>query len=163
MIKAFGAGVNEWEVCQQLTERGDYDMFLLAGRYTLLEQEALESFLPLAEARGIGIILGGPYNSGILATGPREGAYYNYEPAGAEVLQKVGQIEAVCSAHGVKLVDAAFQFPLLHPCVMSVIPGGQAMAEMEGNIVGAGAVIPPELWDELKREGLMREDAPVGM
>ena len=161
VIKAFGAGVNEWEVCQQLTERGDYDMFLLAGRYTLLEQEALESFLPMAEARGIGIILGGPYNSGILATGPREGAYYNYEPAGSEVLAKVGAIEAVCKAHGVKLVDAAFQFPLLHPCVMSVIPGGQAMAEMEGNIAAASAEVPAALWSDLKAQGLMRADAPA--
>ena len=84
VIKAFGAGVNEWEVCQTLAERGDFDLFLLAGRYTLLEQEALRSFLPLCEKRGIGVVLGGPYNSGILATGPKPGAFYNYfeAPAG---------------------------------------------------------------------------------
>ncbi len=117
-----------------MLERGDFDMFLLAGRYTLLEQEALQSFLPLCEERGIGIVIGGPYNSGILATGPVEGAFYNYEPAPIDVLDKVGRIQAVCEAHGVKLVDAAFQFPLLHPCVVSVIPGGQGVSEMEGNI-----------------------------
>ncbi|MEX0284279.1 MAG: aldo/keto reductase [Paracoccaceae bacterium] len=161
VITAFGAGVNEWEVCQQLTERGDYDIFLLAGRYTLLEQEALDSFLPMAEARGIGIVIGGPYNSGILATGPREGAFYNYDPAPQDILDRVGRIKAICESHGVRLVDAAFQFPLLHPCTVSVIPGGQGMAEMDGNIAAASADIPGDVWAELKAEGLMREEAPV--
>jgi len=161
VITAFGAGVNEWEVCQQLTERGDFDMFLLAGRYTLLEQDAMASFLPMAEDRGIGIILGGPYNSGILATGPVDGAYYNYDPAGADVLEKVGAIQAICQSHGVELIDAAFQFPLLHPCVVSVIPGGQRVGEMERNIACAGADVPGALWAELKAKGLMRQDAPV--
>ena len=162
VIKAFGAGVNEWEVCQQLAERGDYDLFLLAGRYTLLEQEALESFLPLCEARGIGIVIGGPYNSGILTTGPRPGAFYNYDPAPQDILDRVGRIEAICSAHRVKMVDAAFQFPLLHPSVVSVIPGGQGVAEMDGNLAAAAAEIPADLWAELKAEGLMRQDAPTG-
>ncbi|MCK0166786.1 aldo/keto reductase [Jannaschia sp. S6380] len=160
-IKAFGAGVNEWEVCQQLAERGDYDLFLLAGRYTLLEQEALTSFLPLCEARGIGIVTGGPYNSGILATGPKAGAYYNYEVADQDVLDRVARIERVCDSHGVKLVDAAFRFPLLHPCTVSVIPGGQGVSEMEGNIAAADADIPAALWSDLKAEGLLRQDAPV--
>lgn len=162
VIKAFGAGVNEWETCQTLTERGDFDIFLLAGRYTLLEQEALESFLPLAESRGIGIVIGGPYNSGILATGPRDGAFYNYDPAPPEILERVRRIEAICSSHGVRLIDAAFQFPLRHPCVVSVIPGGQGVAEMEGNLAASQAVIPAAVWAELKSEGLMRADAPVG-
>ncbi|KMW59970.1 L-fuco-beta-pyranose dehydrogenase [Candidatus Rhodobacter oscarellae] len=162
VIKAFGAGVNEWPVCQMLAERGDFDLFLLAGRYTLLEQEALSSLLPLCEARGIGIITGGPYNSGILATGPVEGAYYDYEPASQAVLDRVGRIQAVCAAHGVRLVDAAFQFPLLHPAHVSVIPGGQGLAEMEGNLAAAAAEIPAGLWADLKSEGLMRADAPTG-
>ena len=160
-IAAFGAGVNEWEVCQQLTERGDYDIFLLAGRYTLLEQDALNSFLPMAEARGIGIVIGGPYNSGILATGPRPGAYYNYDPAPQYIMERVGRIQAVCNAHDVRLVDAAFQFPLRHPCTISVIPGGQGLGEMESNIAAAQAEIPDALWAELKHEGLMRAEAPV--
>ncbi len=161
VIKAFGAGVNEWQPCQWLTERGDFDIFLLAGRYTLLEQEALDSFLPLAEARGIGIVIGGPYNSGILATGPTPGAFYNYDPAPQDILDRVGRIEAVCTKHGVKLLDAAFQFALRHPTVVSVIPGGQGVAEMESNFRAATAEIPTALWEELKAEGLMREDAPV--
>ncbi len=161
VIKAFGAGVNEWQACQWLTERGDFDLFLLAGRYTLLEQEALETFLPLAEQRGIGIIIGGPYNSGILATGPKPGAFYNYDPAPQSILEQVARIEAVCNNHTVRMVDAAFQFPLRHPAIVSVIPGGQGVAEMEANAVAATAEIPPALWAELKAEGLMRQDAPV--
>lgn len=162
VIRAFGGGINEWEECQWLAERGDFDIFLLAGRYTLLEQEALTSFLPLCQVRGIGIVIGGPYNSGILATGPVKGAMFQYEPAPEPVMRKVGRIEAVCRAHGVRLVDAAFQFPLLHPAVVSVIPGAQTVAQVEANVRAAGAVIPPALWAELKAEGLMRADAPVG-
>jgi D-threo-aldose 1-dehydrogenase len=160
-IRAFGAGINEWQPCQWMAERGDFDLFLLAGRYTLLEQEALDSFLPLCVERGIGIVIGGPYNSGILATGPRPGAFYNYDPAPQEILDRVGRIEAVCARHGVRMVDAAFQFPLRHPAVVSVIPGGQGVAEMESNLSAAAAEIPPALWAELKAEGLMRADAPV--
>lgn len=161
VINAFGAGVNEWQVCQTLTERGDFDLFLLAGRYTLLEQEAMDSFLPLAEARGIGIVIGGPYNSGILATGPVAGAYYNYDPAPPEILQKVARIEAICADHSVRMLDAAFQFPLRHPCTVSVIPGGQGVTEMDSNLAAAQAEIPQALWSDLKSEGLMSADAPV--
>jgi len=160
-IKAFGAGLNEWQACQWLAERGDFDLFLLAGRYTLLEQEALESFLPLCERRGIGIVLGGPYNSGILATGPKPGAFYNYDPAPPEILERVRRIEAVCQRHGVKLIEAALQFPLLHPCVVSVIPGGQSAAEVESNRAILEKSIPPALWQDLKAEGLLRADAPT--
>jgi len=161
VISAFGAGVNEWQSCQWMAERGDFDIFLLAGRYTLLEQEALQSFLPLAEARGIGIVIGGPYNSGILATGARKGAFYNYDPAPQSVLDTVTAIEAVCKKYDVRMLDAAFQFPLRHKMVLSVIPGGQGLAEMKGNLAAAHADIPAELWAELKAEGLMRADAPV--
>ena len=159
VIKAFGAGVNEWQPCQWMAERGDFDMFLLAGRYTLLEQEALESFLPLCEAQGTGVIIGGPYNSGILATGPKQGAHYNYEPAPQDVLARVGEIEKICTRHGIRLVDAAFQFPLRHPAVVSVVPGGQGLAEMNSNIEAESADIPEALWSDLKSAGLMREDA----
>ncbi|MGR3343473.1 MAG: aldo/keto reductase [Paracoccaceae bacterium] len=161
VIRAFGAGLDEWQPCQALAEQGDFDLFLLAGRYTLLEQEALESFLPLCEARGIGIIVGGPYNSGILATGPAQGAYYNYDLAPQHILDKVGEIQSVCKTHGVRLNDAAFQFPLCHPCVLSIIPGGQSLAEMTSNISAASAKIPAKLWFALKDKGLMRPDAPV--
>ena len=160
-IKAFGAGLNEWQACQWLAERGDFDLFLLAGRYTLLEQEALETFLPLCERRGIGIVLGGPYNSGILASGPRPGAHYNYDPAPPEILDRVARIEAVCQRHGVKLIEAALQFPLQHPCVVSVIPGGQTAAEVESNRAVLEKTIPAALWQDLKAEGLLRADAPT--
>jgi len=159
-IKAFGAGVNEWQPCQWMAERGDFDIFLLAGRYTLLEQDALTSFLPLCEARGIGVVIGGPYNSGILATGPKPGAYYNYDPAPEDVLERVRGIQSICERHGVRMVDAAFQFPLRHPSVVSVIPGGQGVSEMESNIRAESAEIPEGLWSDLKHEGLVRQDAP---
>ena len=161
MIKAIGGGMNEWEVCQNLAERGDFDLFLLAGRYTLLEQKALDSFLPLCEARGIGIITGGPYNSGILATGAKPGSFYNYDPAPQGIIDRVNAIEVVCSDHNVRMVDAAFQFPLLHPAHVAVIPGGQGADEMAGNLQAAHADIPTELWVDLKAAGLMREDAPT--
>lgn len=161
VVSAIGAGTNEWEVCQTLAERGDFDIFLLAGRYTLLEQEALTSFLPLCEERGIGIVSGGAYNSGILATGARPGAYYNYDPAPKDILERVARIEAVCAEHQVNLVDAAFQFPLLHPTHLSVIPGGQGVAESESNLRAAAAVIPVAFWADLKAKGLLRQDAPV--
>lgn len=161
VIGAFGAGVNEWQPAQWMAERGDFDLFLLAGRYTLLEQEALDSFLPLCSERGIGLVIGGAYNSGILATGPREGAFYNYDPAPPEILDRVGRIQAVCERHDVRLVDAAFRFPLMHPAVVSVIPGGQGVAEMESNLQAVAATIPAALWQDLKSEGLMREDAPI--
>lgn len=161
MIRAIGGGINEWEVCQTLAERGDFDLFLLAGRYTLLEQAALDSFLPLCEARGIGIVTGGPYNSGILASGAKPGAFYNYDPAPQPILERVNAIETVCKAHNVRMVDAAFQFPLLHPAHVAVIPGGQSVDEMVSNLQAAHAEIPEALWTDLKTGGLLREDTPT--
>jgi D-threo-aldose 1-dehydrogenase len=161
VVKAFGAGVNEWQVCEILARRGDFDLFLLAGRYTLLEQEALTTFLPLAAERGIGVVLGGPYNSGILATGPRPGARYNYERAPRSVLDRVRRIEAVCARHGVKLPAAALRFPLNHPSVVSVIPGAASPREVALNVKTLAARIPKALWRELKAAGLMHADAPV--
>lgn len=161
LVRAIGGGINEWEVCQALAERGDFDLFLLAGRYTLLEQTALDSFLPLCESRGIGIVTGGPYNSGILASGAKPGAFYNYEPAPQNILDRVNEIESVCREHNVRMVDAAFQFPLLHPTHVAVIPGGQSADETASNLQAASAEIPAALWADLKSKGLMREDAPT--
>ncbi len=146
IVKAIGGGINEWEVCQTLAERGDFDLFLLAGRYTLLEQEALQSFLPLCLSRGIGIALGGPYNSGILARGPSEGAQYNYSDAPQSVIDRVAQIDAVCKRHNVRMIEAALQFTLLHPAVVSVIPGGQSVDEVRSNRQFLDANIPPAFW-----------------
>ena len=161
VISAIGGGINEWEVCQHLAERGDFDLFLLAGRYTLLEQGALKSFLPLCEKRGIGIITGGPYNSGILATGGKEGSYYNYDIAPQEIIEKVNKIEKVCREYEVPLKAAALQFPLLHPVHLSVIPGGQSKSEMKNNFECIQYKIPKELWIDLKSKGLMNPEAPI--
>lgn len=161
IIKAYGAGVNEWEVCEILARNADVDIFLLAGRYTLLEQEALNSFLPLCEKRGIGIVLGGPYNSGILATGPKPGAWYNYDRAPKAILDRVAKIEAVCKRHKVKLAQAALRFPMHHRNVVSVIPGGVSPKEVALNVATLGATIPKALWKDLKSEGLLHKDAPV--
>ena len=155
VIKAFGAGVNEWQVSETLARAGDFDVFLLAGRYTLLEQEALNSFLPLCEQRGIGIVLGGPYNSGILATGPKKGAFYNYDPAPKHILERVAKIEAICKKHKVKLAEAALRFPLMHPSVVSVIPGAITPKQVGLNVKTLSAKIPKALWKDLKAAGLM--------
>ncbi|MDQ6435004.1 aldo/keto reductase [Mesorhizobium sp. LHD-90] len=161
VVKAIGGGINEWQMAQTLAKRGDFDLFLLAGRYTLLEQEALDTFLPLCQNRGIGIVLGGPYNSGILATGAKPGAFYNYSEAPQEILDRVTRIEAVCKRHGVRLIEAALQFPLSHPSVVSVIPGGQRVAEVESNRALVETKVPASLWADLKAENLLRKDAPT--
>lgn len=160
-IAAIGAGVNEWQVCERLLGLGDFDGFLLAGRYTLLEQDALESFLPLCQARDVGIILGGPYNSGILATGAVPGAKYNYADAPEPILARVRQIEAVCAAHDTPLIAAALQFVLGHPCVKTVVPGAVNAAEVRANVALLERQIPPALWSDLRSEGLIRADAPL--
>jgi D-threo-aldose 1-dehydrogenase len=160
MIEAYGAGVNQFEACQDLMDRGPFDCFLLAGRYTLLEQSALDTFLPRCEREGVSVILGAPYNSGILATGAIAGARYNYVPAPDAVLKAVAAIERVCAAHGVSLAAAALQFVLAHPAVATVIPGGRSRAEVEANARLVNAPIPAEFWADLKSAGLIRPDAP---
>jgi D-threo-aldose 1-dehydrogenase len=127
----------------------------------LLEQEALQSFLPLCENRGIGIILGGSYNSGILATGPKADSTFNYSTAPKDVIDKVTRIQGVCARHNVPMIEAALQFPLFHPSVVSVIPSGQSVAEVTSNRRFLDADIPKYLWADLKSEGLMRHDAPT--
>ena len=161
IIKAIGVGVNEWQACEEFAQAGDFDCFLLAGRYTLLEQDALASFLPLCLRRGIGIVLGGPYNSGVLASGATPGATYDYRPAPAAVLERVKAIERTCNAHGVALKAAALQFPLHHPCVASVIPGARTPGEIAENVALFEAPIPGDLWLDLKSQGLMNPLAPV--
>jgi D-threo-aldose 1-dehydrogenase len=161
VIKAFGAGVNEYQVCETLAQQGDFDLFLLAGRYTLLEQASLDTFLPMCEARGIGIVMGGAYNSGILATGAKAGAWYNYIKAPKDILDRVRKIEAVCRAHKVKLPQAALQFPARHPAVVSVIVGMVSPKEVALNAKTFDAKIPKAFWKDLKAQGLMHLGAPV--
>ena len=160
-VRAIGVGLNEAEMCVRFAQAGDFDCMLLAGRYSLLEQPALSAFLPLAEARGIGVMLGGVFNSGILATGPVPGARYNYKPAPPAVLERVGRIEAVCRAHGVALPEAALHFALAHPAVASVILGAVTPTEVARNLAALDARIPSGLWRDLKAEGLLDPAAPT--
>ena len=161
MIGGIGAGFNSMGSIPRFLDLFDIDFFLLAMRYTLLEQEVLDSEFPRCAERGVGIIIGGGYNSGILATGAAPGAMYNYSPAGPEILERVAKIERVCARHKVPLPAAALQFPLGHPIVASIIPGAITRAQVEKNVAAFRHPIPPDLWAELKHEKLIRADAPV--
>ena len=161
LVKAIGVGVNEWEVCHAALQARDFDCFLLAGRYTLLEQEALDAFLPLCEARGAAVVVGGGFNSGILATGAVEGAKYNYAPAPAHVMEKVRRIEAVCRDHGVPLPAAALQFVVAHPAVPCFMAGTRTTAQLDQNLAWFDHPIPAAFWADLKAKRLLREDAPT--
>jgi D-threo-aldose 1-dehydrogenase len=161
-VAAIGVGVNEADMCERFAHAGDFDVMMLAGRYSLLEQPALASFLPLAEAKHIGVLLAGVFNSGILATGAVPGARYNYVPAPADVMAKVARIEALCQRHGVTIRQAALSFALQHPAVVTLMLGAVAAAEIEANIVDAETAVPPTLWAELKAEGLLDAAAPTG-
>jgi len=162
-IGGFGLGVNEIAVCLEAMNYTHVDALLLAGRYTLLEQGAMDELLPRAQASGTVVIVGGPYNSGILAVGTRakSSPHYNYAPAPAQVMARVARIEAVCERHGVPLAAAALQFPLAHPQVVSVIPGIASVAQLSDTLRFYRTSIPPRFWDDLKSEGLLRGDAAV--
>ncbi|MFN0115271.1 MAG: aldo/keto reductase [Paracoccaceae bacterium] len=161
VVKAIGVGVNEWEVCHEALKQRDFDCFLLAGRYTLLEQDALNEFLPLCEKRGAAVLVGGGFNSGILATGARPGAKYNYAPAPAGILEKVSRIEAVCAEFKVPLPAAALQFVVAHPAVPSFCAGTRTVEQLVQNLAWFSHPIPAGFWAALKQKGLLREDAPV--
>jgi D-threo-aldose 1-dehydrogenase len=161
VVAGIGIGVNEAEMCVRFAQAGSFDTMLLAGRYSLLEQPALEHFLPLAQQRGIGVMLGGVFNSGILATGAVKGAKYNYQDAPPEILAKVARIERVCTAHGVALPTAALHFALGHPAVASVVLGAETPQEVERNVAGLFSAVPAALWSDLKAERLLDPDAPV--
>jgi D-threo-aldose 1-dehydrogenase len=156
-IAAIGIGVNEREVLLDAMEWGDWDAFLLAGRYTLLEQAPLDDLLPKCIARGISIVVGGPLNSGILAGRDT----WNYNTAPPEVAARVKAIAAVCARHGVPVPAAALQFPLAHPAVAAVIPGPRDVAEFEANLQLLRYPIPPALWAELRAEKLLHPAAPT--
>jgi len=164
-IAGFGLGVNDWRVCVDVLSRADLDVVLLAGRYTLLDQSALPELLPLCERRGVAIVIGGPYNSGILATGahPTDGSapYFNYAPAPTDLIGRVEAIERVCAEYDVPLRAAALQFPLAHPTVASVIPGARTIAEFDQNLAFATRVVPPAFWRALADRGLIAPDAPL--
>lgn len=161
MVRAISVGTNHAETVVQSIHSGDFDCFLLAGRYTLIDHTALHEALPLCEKRGVSLIIGGPYNSGILATGAVPGASYNYYPADSKSLEKVGRIEKICKRHEVPLKAAALQFPLAHPAVAAVIPGARSAPEIEENFKLFSHQIPDDFWAELRRERLLPDGAPV--
>jgi D-threo-aldose 1-dehydrogenase len=161
IVRAIGIGVNEIAPSLHFARETDIDCILLAGRYTLLEHAALDELLPLCSQKNIGIMLGGPYNSGILATGAVPGAAYNYKPAPPAIMKRVARIEAICKRHGESIAAVALQFPLGHACVSSMIPGAAKPEEVDRNITLMQRKIPKALWAELKYESLMPETAPV--
>ena len=164
VVGALGLGVNEWQICEEALAHADYDVMLLAGRYTLLEQSALETFLPLCERRGVSIVVGGPYNSGILARGVRgdqTNLIYDYQTALPHIISRVAAVEYVCDKHNVILPAAALQFPLAHPQVICVIPGMNSPAEVSRAKEYLNLPIPAAFWRELRQRNLIRPDAPV--
>ena len=161
VIKGYGLGLNDANYAARYMREGDFDALLLAGRYSLLEQPALAEVLPIAEEKNIGVLLGGVFNSGILATGPIEDARYNYLPAPTEIVEKVTRIARVCDSHGVALPAAAMHFCLGHPAVSSIVLGAVRPDEVERNVASMAAAVPTQLWADLKAEGLLDEGVPV--
>lgn len=164
LVGAIGIGVNEIDVCLEALQEIELDCILLAGRYTLLEQEPLDVLLPACAARGVSVIVGGPFNSGILAEfgkGEAQPRHYNYELAPPEVVERVERISRVCAAHATPLAAAALQFPLAHPSVAAVIPGLSSPAQVRDALRFSSFEIPMTLWDDLKSEGLLPPAAPT--
>ncbi len=156
VVGAIGLGVNEWEVCLRVMDEIELDCFLLAGRFTLLEQRALDRFLPACVDRSVSIIIGGPYNSGLLASVGRAEATYDYKPVSDELWQRTVAIRELCADHGVDIRAAALQYPLRHPAVAAVIPGMWSTDEVVANRRLIDEPIPDQLWSDLAAAGLSR-------
>jgi D-threo-aldose 1-dehydrogenase len=161
VVGAIGAGMNHAAPLVHLARECAFDCFLLAGRYTLLDQSGLPELLPLCLDRQISVVIGGPYNSGILASDLADGATYFYEPAPGGVLERARRIRAVCDRHRVPLKAAALQFGLGHPAVAATIPGARTPSEVRDNWELMSFPIPTDLWLELRHEGFLPEDAPI--
>ena len=157
VVKAIGLGVNEWQVLMDAFTLGDWDVFLLAGRYTLLEQTSLTPFLSTCLERGASVVIGGPFNSGILVGGDK----FNYAKAPEKVVAKVRAIDAVCREFAVPLPAAALQFPLHHPAVCNVLPGPRSPAELDGILGWWDTAIPNDLWTALAERGLLASGTPI--
>ena len=160
-VRAIGVGVNDWWVCQDCLETADFDCFLLAGRYTLLDQGALATFLPACLERGVGVIIGAPFNSGILAPGAADGATYDDAKPSPAILEKARRVNQICAGHGVSRAAAALRFPLGHGAVAAVLTGVRSAAQAEENIRLFDEAIPDDLWRELKDEKLIDGAAPI--
>ena len=161
VVKAIGFGINETDLMMEAVKTTDVDVCLLAGRYTLLEQEPLDDLFPMCQERGVGIVLGGVYNSGLLAKGPVQGARFNYAPAPDDVLTQAGRIEDICRRHNVALAAAALQFAYAHPVVVSVCVGSRNQKQQAGSAELFESSVPDELWEELRAAQLIRDDAPT--
>lgn len=160
VIRGVGAGMNYWQPLSRLAAAADFDLFLLAGRYTLLEQTSLD-FLADCRQRGIGIFLGGVFNSGILATGAVPGARHQYRPASDEVMAHTSAIEEICRRHDAQLSHAALQFAAAHPAVSSLVVGAVSSEEVAANAAGLNTPISAKLWDDLRAADLVDPGAPV--
>jgi len=165
VIGAYGIGVNGVDVSLAMLRHADLDVILLAGRYTLADQSALAELLPECKRRGVAIVLGGPFNSGILATGsrPRDGAppYFDYAPAPDAVVARVRALEIVCQTYDVPLAAAALQFPAAHPAVAVVLAGARSVAELDANLALARLPISAAFWAELRERGLVDPRSPL--
>ncbi|MEO8400722.1 MAG: aldo/keto reductase [Gammaproteobacteria bacterium] len=157
VVRAIGLGVNEWEVCVEVMPHTDLDCFMLAGRYTLLEQAVLGKFFPECEKRGISVVAAGPYNSGVLANGQN----YNYEAADHKIMLRVNAIQKICDAHQIDLPHAAIQFPLRHSQVISVVAGARTEEQVALSVSYMQQHVPARLWQALKEAALISKDAPV--
>jgi D-threo-aldose 1-dehydrogenase len=161
VVKAVGLGVNEGAAILEAMADFDIDCALLAGRYTLLEQATLDDLLPACEAKGVSLLLGGAFNSGILARGVQGDLKFNYVAAPKEVIERVARLEAVCREHDVPLAAAALQFPYAHPAVATVLTGARSVEELRENVASFERPIPAELWTALRDKGLLDPRAPV--
>ena len=160
-IKAIGFGINEADTCVKFAKAGDFDVAMMAGRYTLIDQGGLTEFLPLALEKNMGVMLAGVFNSGILATGSGAGAKYDYADAPKAVVDKVKAIEEICKKHKVTLRQAAIQFALGHPAVVTVVLGAVKPEEVKSNVSDATVEIPTSLWSDLKSAKLLDAAAPT--
>jgi D-threo-aldose 1-dehydrogenase len=164
-LSAYGLGVNDVQVCLDTLNHADVDVILLAGRYTLADQSALPALLPECVRRRVAIVAGGPFNSGILATGSRpangSAPMFDYAPAAPEIVKRVAAIERVCTTFDVPLAAAALQFPRAHPAVACVLVGARSRDELEANLAHARHAIPAAFWHALREQGLVAADAPL--
>ena len=157
-IAAVGAGMNQAGMLARFAREARFDCFLLAGRFTLLDQSGLDELLPLCAELGVAVVAGGVFNSGILAD-PRHGARYNYRPAPPALVERARGLSAVCERHGVPLAAAAIQFPLRHPAVAAVVVGARSGAELEEDVRMFEWDVPEALWADLRARHLVRDPA----
>ncbi|MDF2462458.1 MAG: pyridoxal 4-dehydrogenase [Ramlibacter sp.] len=161
VVRAIGVGVNDWAILERFARDGEFDCFMLAGRYTLLDHSASDSFLPMCKGRDIAVLLAAPFNSGLLALGASAQATYAHAPPSEEILARTARIETVCKRHGVSIAAAALQFPLAHPAIASVVAGMATPNEVRANLQNCATALPSAFWEELKDARLISQAAPV--